>query len=322
MSAPAASPTSTNGETSMTTSDLSTGVAASTPAAGVTARPARRAPGRRSFWSRLSLPGKVSGVVILLVVAVAVLAPVISPADPNAGVTAERLGAFGQDGHLLGTDGQGRDLLSRMIWGARPSLLTGLVPVLVATVVGTAIGIAAGLAGRVGNTLTMRVLDVFYAFPAILLAIAIATVLGSGSSNSMIALAVILVPPIARLAEGETARLRGLDFMEAAEASGASRLAISVSHVLPNVGPPILVYSTALIGLSIVYAAGLSFLGLGLQPPTAEWGLMVSDLRQYIFSNAGLALVPAVAILVVSVAFNVFGDALRDAIDVRLGGRP
>ncbi len=310
----------------MTTSDLRTDdparVDRDTPAVdGALATPAEqgRAGRRRSLWGRLSLPGKVTAVLIVALALMAVLAPVLSPQDPNAGVTADRLAPFGTPGHLLGTDGQGRDMLSRMIWGSRPSLLTGLIPVVVATFLGTTIGIAAGLAGRVGNTLAMRVLDVFYAFPAILLAIAIATVLGSGTSNSIIALAVILIPPIARLAEGETSRLRSLDFMEAAEASGATRLSIAGRHVLPNVGPPILVYATALVGLSIVYAAGLSFLGLGIQPPTAEWGLMVSDLRQYIFSNSGLALVPAVAILVVSVAFNVFGDALRDAIDVKLG---
>jgi peptide/nickel transport system permease protein len=274
---------------------------------------------RRSLWSRLSLPGRIAAVVIGAIAVMAILAPLVSPTSPIAGVLSDRLMPFAEGGHALGTDGQGRDMLSRMIWGARPSLLTGVIPVAVATVIGTAIGVAAGLAGRVTNGLTMRVLDVFYAFPAILLAIGIATVLGSGASNAIIALAVILVPPIARLAEGEVARLRELDFMEAAQASGATRVGIAVRHVLPNVGPPILVYSTALVGLAIVYAAGLSFLGLGLQPPTAEWGLMVSDLRQYVFSNSGLALVPAVAILVVSVAFNVLGDALRDAIDVRLG---
>jgi peptide/nickel transport system permease protein len=166
------------------------------------------------------------------------------------------------------------------------------------------------------------VLDVFYAFPAILLAIAIATVLGSGASNSVIALTVVLIPPLARLAESESSRLRSLDFMEAAEASGATRFAIARHHVLPNVAPPIVIYSTALIGLSIVYAAGLSFLGLGVQPPTAEWGLMVSDLRQYIFTNSQLALVPAIAIVVVSVAFNVLGDGLRDVFDVRSEARP
>lgn len=268
-------------------------------------------------WRRLPIPARISAVVIGLVVLMALLAPLLAPDDPNFGVTAERLGGIGAGGHLLGTDGQGRDILSRIIWGARPSLLTGLVPVLVSSLIGTSLGLLAGLGGRRLNTVVMRVLDVFYAFPAILLAIAIATVLGSGSSNSIIALAVVLIPPIARLAESETSRLRGLDFMEAAEASGAGKFAIARHHVLPNVAPPIIVYGTALVGLSIVYAAGLSFLGLGVQPPTAEWGLMVSDLRQYIFTDPVLALVPAVAIVIVSMAFNVLGDGLRDVFDVR-----
>jgi peptide/nickel transport system permease protein len=128
---------------------------------------------------------------------------------------------------------------------------------------------------------------------------------------------VVLIPPLARMAESETSRLRSLDFMEAAEASGATRFSIAWRHVMPNVAPPIVIYGTALIGLAIVYAAGLSFLGLGVQPPTAEWGLMVSDLRQYIFTEPALALVPAVAIVIVSVAFNVLGDGLRDVFDVR-----
>lgn len=281
---------------------------------GAVVAPVVRRPGR---WRRLPVAGKIAAALILLIALVAVLAPVLAPQDPNLGVTSERLGDLGVDGHVLGTDGQGRDILSRIIWGARPSLLTGLVPVLVASLVGTGLGLVAGLGGRRVNTLVMRVLDVFYAFPAILLAIAIATVLGSGASNSVIALSVVLIPPLARLAESETSRLRGLDFMEAADASGASRLSIARHHVLPNVAPPILIYATALIGLSIVYAAGLSFLGLGVQPPTAEWGLMTSDLRQYIFTNPLLALVPALAIVVVSVAFNVLGDGLRDVFDVR-----
>jgi peptide/nickel transport system permease protein len=272
---------------------------------------------RRGRWRRLPLPGKIAAVVVALIALVALFAPLIAPADPNFGVTADRLHDFGSPGHLFGTDGQGRDVLSRIIWGARPSLLTGLIPVLVASLVGGSLGLLAGLSSRRINTVIMRVLDVFYAFPAILLAIAIATVLGSGASNSIIALTVVLIPPLARLAEAETSRLRGLDFMEAAEASGATRRSIARHHVLPNVAPAIIVYSTALIGLSIVYAAGLSFLGLGVQPPTAEWGLMVSDLRQYIFTNPVLALVPAIAIIIVSVAFNVLGDGLRDVFDVR-----
>jgi len=272
---------------------------------------------KRSAWARLPRSGKVALVVIVLVALMALSAPWLAPKDPNAGITADRLKGLGSPGFPLGTDGQGRDILSRVIWGARPSLLTGLVPVAVAGVVGLVLGLVAGLGGHRTNSVIMRVLDVFYAFPAILLAIAIATVLGSGSSNSIIALCVVLIPPIARLAESETSRLRGLDFMEAAEASGASRVSIARHHVLPNVAPPVVICATALIGLSIVYAAGLSFLGLGVRPPTAEWGLMVSDLRQYIFTDAALALVPAVAIVIVSVAFNVLGDGLRDVFDVR-----
>lgn len=279
--------------------------------------PIRRRAGRLRRLRRLPLPARIAAVVIVLVAGMAVLAPVLAPEDPNAGVTAERLSDLGVNGHVFGTDGQGRDILSRVIWGARPSLITGLVPVLVSSIIGTGLGLTAGLGGRWVNTLVMRVLDVFYAFPAILLAIAIATVLGSGSSNSVIALSVVLIPPIARLAESETSRLRGLDFMEAAEASGARKLAVARHHVLPNVAPAIVIYGTALIGLSIVYAAGLSFLGLGVQPPTPEWGLMVSDLRQYIFTNPVLALVPALGIVVVSMAFNLLGDGLRDVFDVR-----
>ena len=263
----------------------------------------------------------IGAVIIAVFILVAVFAPLLAPYDPLGGSTSERLQEPLSAGHILGTDGLGRDVLSRVIYGARPSLLTGLIPVAVSSVVGSTIGIFAGMAGRRINSVVMRVLDVFYAFPAILLAIAVATVLGSGSSNAVIALTVILIPPIARVAEGETSRLRSFDFMEAAEVSGARKFAIARFHVLRNVAPPILVYATALIGLAIVYAAGLSFLGLGVQPPTAEWGLMVSDLRQYIFTVPALALVPAITIGIASISFNVLGDALRDVFDIRLETR-
>jgi peptide/nickel transport system permease protein len=272
----------------------------------------------RATRRRLGLGARIAALVILAVAVAALCAPVLAPSDPIVGETRDRLSGIGASGHVLGTDGQGRDMVSRLIWGARPSLLSGLIPVLFASIVGGALGLMAGMTGRRRNTLIMRVLDVFYAFPAVLLAIAIATVLGSGSSNAVIALSVILVPPIARLTESETARLRGLDFMEAAQASGARTSSITLRHVLPNVAPAIIVYGTALVGLSIVYAAGLSFLGLGVSPPTAEWGLMVSDLRQYLFTDPVLVLMPAAAIFVVSVAFNVLGDGLRDVFDVKL----
>jgi peptide/nickel transport system permease protein len=279
--------------------------------------PEARARNVRQFWARLPRSGQAAAVVLGVVVVGAILAPVISPDSPDVGAISQRLEHVGADGHLLGTDGQGRDLLSRLIWGARPTLITGFVPVVVASVIGGAIGVWTGLAGRKTNTVVMRILDVFYAFPAILLAIAVATILGSGMSNAIIALAIILVPPLARLAEAETSQLRNLDFMEAAEASGARRVTIAWRHVVPNVAPPLVVYSTALIGLSIIYAAGLSFLGIGIQPPKAEWGLMLSDLLQDVFTAPTLVLVPAIAIFLVSVCCNVLGDGLRDALDVR-----
>jgi peptide/nickel transport system permease protein len=272
---------------------------------------------RRTALSRLPWPSRIAGLLILLIALAAILAPIVAPDAPNDGDIANRLVGFGVDGHLLGTDGQGRDILSRLIWGARLSLLTGLIPVLFAGTIGTALGVLAGLGGPFTHGTVMRTLDVFYAFPAVILAIAIASTLGSGVSNSIVALSVILVPPVARIAQTETSRLHQSDFMEAARASGATWFAIARRQVLPNVAPAITVYCTSLVGLSIVYAAGLSFLGLGVAPPTAEWGLMVSDMFQYLFTNPWLAAVPAVAILITSVLFNVLGDGLRDVLDVR-----
>ncbi|WP_433891458.1 ABC transporter permease [Streptomyces sp. CA-111067] len=274
-------------------------------------------PGARSRRT-LPLPAKIAAAVVLLVVLAALFAPLLAPSSPTQGSLADRLHTIGSSGHLLGTDGQGRDILSRMLYGARPSLLTGLIPVAVSGSAGTVLGLVAGLGAKVTRGLVMRVLDVFYAFPAVLLAIAIAAALGSGISNSIIALSVILIPPVARVAEAETARFRSADFIEAARASGASKASIALRQVLPNIAPAVMVYCTALIGLSIVSAAGLSFLGLGISPPAAEWGLMISDLQQYIFTEPQLLLVPVVAILVVSVAFNVLGDGLRSYLNVRL----
>jgi peptide/nickel transport system permease protein len=266
---------------------------------------------------RLPLSAKVAAAIIALIVLAAILAPLLSSSKPTVGSLTDRLQPIGTSGHLLGTDGQGRDILSRLLYGARPSLMTGLIPVAISGSIGTALGLIAGMGSKLTRGAIMRTLDVFYAFPAVLLAIAIAAALGSGVSNSIIALAVILIPPVARVAESETGRLRAADFIEAAQASGARKGAIAFRQVLPNIAPAVVVYCTALIGLSIVYAAGLSFLGLGISPPAPEWGLMISDLQQYIFSQPQLLLVPAVAILVASVAFNVLGDGLRSFLNVR-----
>jgi len=282
--------------------------------AGLSTTRRRRATSNRR---RLPIPAKIAGVVVLLLIAVALAAPLLAPYDPVAGQLGSRLQPIGSPGHLLGTDGQGRDILSRLMYGARPSLLAGITPVVVSGLLGTTLGLVAGLAGGRTHSVTMRSLDVLYAFPAVLLAIAIAAALGSGINNSIIALSVILIPPVARVTESETARIRSADFMESARSSGAGWLAIAVRQVLPNIAPAVVVYGTALIGLSLVYAAGLSYLGLGISPPNAEWGVMVSDMQKYLYTAPTLLLVPAVAILIASVAFNMLGDGLRDYFNVR-----
>jgi len=261
---------------------------------------------------------KVSVGLVAAICLLALAVPLLHLQDPTVGSLGQRLLPPGTPGHPLGTDGQGRDLLSRLLWGLRPSLLSGLLPVGVAALAGGTLGLVAGLTTHWLHDVVMRTLDVFYAFPAVLLAIAIAAALGSGLSNAVIALSIILVPPVARIAETEAARLRGADFMLAARASGAGWPAIVVRQVLPNVAPGIVVYCSSLIGLSIIYAAGLSFLGLGIAPPSAELGLMVNDLRQFIFNDPVLLLEPAALILVVAVVFNVAGDSLRGLLDHRM----
>jgi peptide/nickel transport system permease protein len=272
---------------------------------------------RRSRLLSLGPSTVVAGFLAAIIIVAASLAPFVSPYAPNQGNIADALAPIASHGHLLGTDGEGRDILSRLIWGARLSLLTGFVPVGTAGILGTSLGLLAGQGSPRVHAAIMRTLDVFYAFPAVLLAIAIAASLGSGIVDVIIALTVILVPPVSRIAETETVRIRNADFMESARSSGARWSQISVLQVLPNVAPAIVVYCTTLIGLSIVYAAGLGFLGLGVSPPTAEWGLMISDGVQYILTAPVTALAPAVAILISSVVFNILGDGLRRALDVR-----
>jgi peptide/nickel transport system permease protein len=262
----------------------------------------------------------VFGTLAALLVLLAIIGPSVA-GNVTGGDLRERLLGMGQGGHLLGTDGQGRDVLRRLIAGARPSMISALVPVLLAGVIGGAIGIFAGIAGRVTHSLVMRTLDVFYAFPAVLLAIAIAGALGNGTTNTVISLTIVLIPPIARIAETETMRLRDLDFMDSARASGAGRLAIAGRQVLPNVGPALIVYCTTLVGLALVFAGGLSFLGLGVAPPAPEWGQMINDQRQYMLTAPQVALAPAVVIFAASMVFNLLGDGLRDLLDVRQGGQ-
>lgn len=277
------------------------------PAAGAAPRRRRRVPW--GVW--------IGGAWVVLMVVLAMIGPYITPYSATSGDVAHRLQPMFSGGHILGTDGQGRDILSRLMAGARPSLVSGAVPVLAAGVLGTTLGMIAGLSGRLGNSVIMRVLDVFYAFPAVLLAIMINAALGSGISNAILALSIVLIPPIARVSNTEVTRLRNADFMESARSSGASRGAIALRQVIPNILPPITVYCTALVGLAIVFSAGLSFLGLGVAPPAPEWGAMLNDLRQNLYSQPALSLIPAFALFVTSLAFNVLGDGLRDLLDIR-----
>jgi peptide/nickel transport system permease protein len=259
----------------------------------------------------------VAGTLLLLIALSALLAPWIAPHDPSAGAIRLRLATVGTPSHLLGTDEQGRDMLSRLLWGGRMTLVAGLTPVVVAFLVGTVLGLIAGYAGGLVNTLVMRTMDVFYAFPAVLLAIAISGALGPGLPNTLISLSIVFVPRVVRVAESATVQVKGLEYVAAAKASGASVWQILRHHLLANILGPVLVFASTQVSLSIILAAGLSFLGLGVTPPAAEWGLMLNTLRQSIYVNAVVPALPGLAIFVTSMAFNLLSDGLRDAMEIR-----
>ena len=259
----------------------------------------------------------VAGTLLLLIALSAVLAPWIAPHDPNAGSIRLRLASIGSPSHVLGTDEQGRDMLSRLLWGGRMTLVAGLTPVVVAFLLGTVLGVIAGYAGGLTNTLVMRIMDIFYAFPAVLLAIAISGALGPGLPNTLISLSIVFIPRVVRVAESATVQVKGLEFVAAAKASGAGVWKILRHHLLANILGPVLVFSSTQVSLSIILAAGLSFLGLGVTPPAAEWGLMLNTLRQSIYVNAVVPALPGLAIFVTSMAFNLLSDGLRDAMEIR-----
>ncbi len=256
--------------------------------------------------------------VIILIVLAAIFAPLIAPFDPNKTSMVYRLKPIGFRNFLLGTDELGRDMLSRLIYGGRMSLLMGLVPVVVATFIGGTLGVVAGFLGGPVNMLIMRIVDIFYAFPSVLLAVAISGTMGGGMSNGLLALTLVFIPPLCRVAETATTQVRNLDFVEAARASGAPTWSIIIHHVLGNVISPVFIYASSLISVSILLAAGLSFLGLGVEPPTPDWGLMLSTLRQAIYVQPYVCALPGLAIFITSLSFNLVSDGLRQAMDVRI----
>jgi peptide/nickel transport system permease protein len=256
-------------------------------------------------------------VVLLAIILSAVFAPWVAPVDPYKTSVIRRLKDIGTPGFPLGTDELGRDMLSRLIHGGRLSLLMGITPVINALVIGSLLGIVAGFVGGKVNMVIMRTVDVFYAFPSVLLAIAISGALGAGLVNSIVSLTIVFVPPITRVAESVTTSVRNLDFVEAARASGAGSWTIIRVHVLGNVLGPVFVFATGLISVSIILASGLSFLGLGVRPPEPEWGLMLNTLRQSIYVNPWVCALPGLMIFVTSICFNMMSDGLRAAMDVR-----
>jgi peptide/nickel transport system permease protein len=257
------------------------------------------------------------GAVLLLIVVSALTAPWLGLSDPYKTSMIRRLYPLGSPNFLLGTDELGRDMFSRLIYGGRLSLFMGVTPEACALLIGGTLGITAGFSGGWVNMMIMRIMDVFYAFPSVLLAISLSGAMGAGAENTLIALTLVFIPPICRVSESVTTQVRGFDFVDAARASGASALTIVRVHVLGNVLGPILVYATSLISVAIILAAGLSFLGLGVKPPEPEWGLMLNTLRQAIYVNPVLAALPGVMIFITSICFNLMSDGLRAAMDVK-----
>ncbi|NCZ59387.1 MAG: ABC transporter permease [Betaproteobacteria bacterium] len=275
------------------------------------------------YWRgviRRFLADRVAVAAALVVFALVLLALVgqwITPADPFQASMLKRLKPIGTEGFPLGTDELGRDMLSRLMVGAKLSLFMGITPVLVAFLIGSALGILAGYAGGFINGAIMRTIDVFYAFPSVLLAIALSGALGAGIVNALLSLTIVFIPPIARVAESVTTQVRHRDYVEAARASGAEALTIVRVHVLGNVLGPIFVYATSLISVSMILASGLSFLGLGVKPPQPEWGLMLNTLRTAIYTQPWIAALPGVMIFITSISFNLLSDGLRSAMEVK-----
>jgi len=255
--------------------------------------------------------------MVVFCVAVALLAPWVAPYDPieqNMQIMLEGPSLS----HPFGTDEFGRDILSRIIHGTQISLMTGIVGVLIAVILGVALGTISGYFGGLADTLIMRIMDIFMAFPSFLLALAIVSVLGPGMINVMIAIGIFSVPTFARLSRSSVISIKDKEYIEAVKAMGGSNLHIIIKHVIPNSIAPIIVLSSMRIATAIITAAGLSFLGMGAQPPTPEWGAMLSTGREYLRVAPHVSTMPGLAIMFLVLGFNMLGDGLRDALDPKM----
>lgn len=267
---------------------------------------------------RRNVPGLVGMAIIALVVLAALLAPVISPYSPTAQVSRRLLEPSAQ--YLLGTDEFGRDIFSRVIHGSRISLYVGAVSVSLALAFGGALGLIAGYVGGRGDTLLMRLVDMLFAIPSLVLAIVIAGLLGPSLTNAMIAIGIVYAPIYARLVRGEMLAVRNYAYIEAARAVGVRPVGLIVRHFLPNIAAPLIVQTSLLLSTAILAEAALSFLGLGAQPPDPSWGAMLGSGRRFMELTPWVAIAPGIAIVITVLGFNLLGDGLRDALDPRLRG--
>jgi peptide/nickel transport system permease protein len=256
--------------------------------------------------------------LVLLIVVLALLTPVLPLRDPNITTPARRLSGAGVNGYLLGSDQLGRDLLSRLLWGARVSIAVAGIAAAVAFIGGGLIGLLAGFYGGLVDNVLMRLIDILMAFPYVLLAIALVAALGPGLLNALIAIAVVNISFYARGVRAAVMVVRRMAYIEAARALGATDRRIMLREVLPSIAPPLLVFVTLNVGALIVETAGLSFIGLGAQPPTADWGTMLADGRQFMMTSPHVAAIPGVAVLVLVWGLNMVGDGLRDMLDPTL----
>ncbi|WP_246943074.1 ABC transporter permease [Bacillus pinisoli] len=282
------------------------------PAKPFNAKAARR----KAFIKKLAKnkAAMAGGFIVFFFAILAILAPVIAPYDPDHIEIIKKLEGPSAE-HWLGTDDKGRDILSRLLFGAQISLSVGFVSTLLGAFAGVILGIVSGYYGGRTDTIIMRLTDVLLAFPGILLALAIVSVLGASTINVIIAVAFFAVPTFARIVRGSTLSVKKLEYIDAIRAMGASDFRIIFKHILPNIVSPIIVQATLYIASAIITASALSFLGMGTQPPTAEWGTMLSQGRSYIAQAPHITLFPGLVILIVVIGFNLFGDGLRDALD-------
>lgn len=274
------------------------------------------------FWRRFRQQrvALVAALLVLLLVFAALLAPYLVPFDAENYFDYDRLNEGPSLMHWLGVDSLGRDIFSRILMGTRISLAAGVFSVLVGGLIGTLLGLLAGYYEGWWDRITMRICDVLFAFPGILLAIGVVAIMGSGMANVIIAVAIFSIPAFARLVRGNTLVLKHLTYIESARSIGASDWTIIMRHILPGTISSIVVYFTLRIGTSIITAASLSFLGLGAQPPTPEWGAMLNEARADMVIAPHVAIFPSLAIFITVLAFNLLGDGLRDALDPKLKG--